>query len=369
MPFQKQSFRKSEDKDFTSVLKSRVNGYFKSRKRSRYGNWSMYIKTIVMFALYLTPYLILLFGGVSNPFIIVGCYVLMGFGMLGIGLGVMHDANHGAYSRRRWVNKYLGYSMNLIGANAEIWKLQHNVLHHSYTNIDGADDDINVPLILRFSTNTKKLWIHKLQFLYAWILYGLTTLSRTSAREFVQAVRYRNLGLVNPGTRFRKLILGIAGWKAFYYMYILILPLIFVPAPFWAIILGYLIMHFVTGVCMSAIFQTAHLVPECSFPTTDENGEIDTSWIVHELKTTSNFAPKSYVFSWMIGGLNYQVEHHLFPNICHVHYRKLSKIVASTAEEFGLPYHSQKSFLAAIWNHTKMLYRLGRAEQALAVAR
>lgn len=364
MPFEKKSFQRSEDADFMRVLKSRVNEYFTSRKKSKAGNWSMYIKTFVMLALYFTPYAILLSGMVTNPILVTGCYILIGMGTLGIGLGIMHDANHGSYSKKKWVNKYLGYTMNLIGANAEIWKLQHNVLHHSYTNIHGGDDDINVPGVLRFTPHDKRYGIHKLQFIYAWLLYGLSTLSRTTAREFVQATRYRKLGLINGKGEFRRMILRISAWKIFYYTYLLVIPLIVVPVPFWVIIVAYLTMHVVTGIAMTSIFHTAHLVPACQFPEADAQGEIKTSWVAHELKTTSNFSPRSNVFSWFIGGLNYQVEHHLFPNICHVHYKKISKIVATTTKEFGLPYHTQKNFIVALWNHLKFLYTMGRVEQS-----
>lgn len=363
MPSQKQTFNRSEDADFFSTLKARVNAHFESTNESKQGNWSMYVKTVLMFFLYFAPYVLLLTGAISNPGLIIASYALMGLGMLGIGLGVMHDAIHGAYSRKRWVNKYLGYSMNLIGANAKIWEIQHNVLHHYYTNIQDRDDDINVPPILRLTPYKKKLRIHKLQFIYAWLIYGLSTLARTTAREFVQAFRYRKNGMVNGKRNFYNLLVHISAWKLFYYSYILVIPLIFVPAPAWVIIVAYLTMHFVTGVVMSAIFQTAHLVPECDFPVADKEGEMGTSWVMHELKTTSNFAPESSTFTWLIGGLNYQIEHHLFPTICHVHYKKLSKIVAQTAHEFNLPYKSQKTFGIALLNHIKMLYRLGRVSQ------
>ena len=142
---------------FFSVLKERVNEYFKKSNLSKYGNWNMALKSIFMFLLYFTPYVLLLSITITNPLIFFGLWILTGIGMAGIGLSVMHDANHGSYSRHKWLNKLLGYSMNLIGANAEVWKLQHNKLHHTYTNIAGADDDINPPKFLRFSPHNKRL--------------------------------------------------------------------------------------------------------------------------------------------------------------------------------------------------------------------
>ncbi len=120
-----------------------MNDYFKSNDISRHANSEMTIKTIVMFALYFVPYFLIIAGVVTGTAWLVGLTIIMGFGLAGIGLSVMHDANHGAYSKRQWINTTIGYSMNLIGANAFNWKMQHNVLHHSYTNVHGEDEDIS----------------------------------------------------------------------------------------------------------------------------------------------------------------------------------------------------------------------------------
>ena len=362
MNYKKQKFSQTENVEFYQVLSARVNSYFKSGNISRNGNWNMAIKTILMFLLYFTPYFLMLFGIVTHPLMVIALWMMMGLGMAGIGLSVMHDANHGAYSSKKWINRYLGYSMNLIGANAEIWKLQHNVLHHTYTNVHGADDDINTPGILRFSPYNKRYWIHKYQYLYIWFFYGISTLFWMTLKEFVQVFRYRKMGLIKGRKKFRIMLIQLSIWKIFYYSYILVLPIILFPIPVWLILLSFFAMHFITGLILSLIFQTAHVVPACEYAIANDNGIIENSWAIHEMMTTSNYAPSSRIFSWFIGGLNYQVEHHLFPNICHVHYKQISKIVLSTAREFGIPYNTQKNFLLAVWNHIKMLHRLGRWE-------
>ncbi|MCB0397708.1 MAG: acyl-CoA desaturase [Flavobacteriales bacterium] len=320
----------------------------------------MTIKTIVVILTYFTPYFLIMTGVVTQPWLFFGCWIMIGIGMAGIGLCVMHDANHGAYSPNARLNMILGYSMNLIGANAEIWKLQHNRLHHTYTNIEGADDDIHTPPVLRFSPYTKRYWIHKYQFLYVWFFYGISTLSWVTMKEFVQLFRYRKLGLIKSKKKFRGMLRRLILWKVIYHTYMLVLPLAILDAPAWLILISFFAMHFTTGLILSLIFQTAHVMPECKFDIADKNGTIHSDWAVHEMMTTSNYAPSSRLFSWMIGGLNYQIEHHLFPKICHVHYRKISKIVASTAKEFNIPYYTQKNFMVALWHHTRMLYRLGR---------
>jgi linoleoyl-CoA desaturase len=277
-------------------------------------------------------------------------------------MGVMHDANHGSYSKYKQVNKYMGYTMNLLGASASVWKVQHNVLHHTYTNIEGADDDINPPFFLRFSPHTKRYWLHRFQHLYVWVFYGLSTLSWVISNDYIRINRYRKMGFFNKKNEFKTEILKIIGWKIVYFSFVLVIPMIMIPLAPWIIILGFVSMHFVTGFFLTIVFQAAHVMPDNDFPLPDENGLIANDWALHQLATTSNFSPRSRFFSWLIGGLNYQIEHHLLPNICHVHYKKLSRIVANTAREYGIPYHTKKTFISALWDHYLLLRQLGRME-------
>lgn len=357
----KLKFDKSGSAEFSKTLRTRVNDHFKATNTSVYGNKSMVLKTILMLSVFFIPLIIMSTGLISSPELIFALYITSGFGMAGVGMGVMHDAIHGSYSKNKLINKYVGYTMNLIGASASVWRVQHNVLHHTYTNIDDGDDDINAPFFLRFSPNAKHYKIHRFQYLYIWFFYGLSTISWITTKDFVRVKRYHDMGFFNKEGEYSKEVLKIAGWKILYYSYALIIPLIMIPLPVWIIVLAFLSMHFVTGVCISTVFQTAHIVSDATFPLPDQKGEMTNDWITHQLATTSNYAPKSRVFSWLIGGLNYQVEHHLFPNICHIHYRELSLIVSETASEFNVPYLTKKTFASAIWDHIKMLRQLGKA--------
>lgn len=320
----------------------------------------MVLKTIFMIALYLVPFILIL-TVFSNPWIVLGMWMLMGFGMAGVGLSIMHDANHGAYSKREWVNKSLGYLINAVGGSDVNWRIQHNVLHHTYTNVHGMDEDINAGAILRFSPHQKRLKAHRLQHIYAWFFYGLQTFARTLATDFTNAKIFRQRGLIRESREYRRIILNIAYGKIFYFIYILAIPIIFAPVPWWLVLVGFGTMHYVLGLMLALIFQSAHVMPECQFPQANESGTIENSWAIHQMQTTTNFSPNNRVFSWFVGGLNFQIEHHLFSNICHTHYREISKIVSSTAEEFGIKYNQQKSFARAIWEHGKMLKTLGRA--------
>lgn len=315
-----------------------------------------------MLLLFFAPLAIIIFSPLSSVPLLFLLYILSGFGMAGIGMGVMHDAIHGSFSRHQTVNKLMGYTINLIGANDKVWRLQHNVLHHSYTNIEDHDDDINAPFFLRFSPHAKKNKIHKYQHCYAWFFYGLSTISWVTSKDFVRYARYYKMGLVKNRRTYIEGILKMAAWKIVYFSYALVLPILLTAISPWLVVLAFLAMHFVTGLSITLVFQTAHVTPNASFPLPDTHGNLESERLAHQLETTCNFAPKSAWLSWMVGGLTHQIEHHLFPNISHIHYRNIAPIVKRTAEEFGLPYHSNGSFASAIFKHFKMLRDLGQME-------
>jgi len=226
-----------------------------------------------------------------------------------------------------------------------------------------------MPFVLRFSPHQKLRWFHRFQHLYAWFLYGLMTLLRLFVSDFVRLKHYKDLKLTGSPKNFRKELMISISWKAFYIGYILVLPIVLNPGFAGIIILSFFIMQFICGFILALIFQTAHVMPSCEYPLPNDEGKIENSWAVHELITTTNYSPTSRWFSWLIGGLNYQVEHHLFSNVSHVHYREISKIVRQTAEEFNLPYNSEKSFGSAVVNHAKMLRALGTGKMDLAMAK
>jgi len=319
----------------------------------------MVLKTVIMLMVYFVPLIVINLGLVSNIYWLFGLYLTSGFGMAGIGMGVMHDAIHGSYSSNKRNNIRLGYTMNLIGANATVWKIQHNVLHHAYPNIDQADDDINPPLVLRFSPHARKYWLHRFQHLYVWFFYGLSTLSWVTTKDFIRLNRYRKMGFFRNDKDYNYELLRMVGWKLFYYSYTLILPMIIVPLAWWIILLAFISMHFLAGIYMSLVFQTAHIMPGAEYPLPDRNGQMANDWATHQMATTTNYSPQSKYFSWLIGGLNYQIEHHLLPDVCHIHYKKLSHLVSETAEEFGIPYNTKQNFVTAIRDHAKMLQQLG----------
>lgn len=355
-------FAKESEGEFYKTLKRRINSYFEQNDIPRTGNLSMYLKSVVMLLLYFVPYIIIITGTVTEPLGFVALWVLMGVGMSGIGLSIMHDANHGAYSQNRAVNRAMGLTMNAIGCNASTWKLQHNVLHHSYTNIHGADEDIDTSGLMRFSPHQSRKWFHRFQHYYAWFFYGLMTINRITAKDFTQMVRFRKIGLVKNA--YRREIMQIVLWKVLYFSYMLVLPLLLLPVSPWLIIVSFVFMHMVNGLILSLVFQSAHVMPTSEFHAPDDSGTMKNNWAVHQMLTTANFSPANKALTWFIGGLNFQIEHHLFSNICHVHYKNLSSIVKTTAEEFGIPYISNRTFISAIADHARFLKKLGMPENS-----
>ncbi len=347
--------------DFTATLNKRVNDYFRSHNINKYGNLEMYVKTLCMFAMYFVPYALILTGIISDVGFLVPAVVVMGFGLAGIGLSVMHDANHGAYSDKAWINSLMGYSINLVGANAFNWKIQHNVLHHSFTNVHDHDEDISPRGVLRLCPSTKWKKLHRYQFIYAWFLYGLMTVAWLGYKDFDRIVRYQRSGLAHKqkANIIREWFILIAT-KVGYVGYLFVAPVAFTGLPWWQVLLGILLMHYVAGFTLAVIFQPAHVVEDTVFPLPDASNSLETNWAVHQLRTTSNFGNKSRWFTWYVGGLNFQIEHHLFPNICHVHYRNIAAIVRKTAHEFDLPYNAYSTFVNALGSHARQLKNLGR---------
>jgi linoleoyl-CoA desaturase len=354
--------KNKETDKFYATLRKRVDQHFKDLGVTRYANDRMLIKSAVLLSAYILPFLFLLF---FQPGLFLSLFIwsVMGLSLAGVGMSVMHDANHGAYSAKSSVNLMMAQTLTLLGGATFTWKLQHNVLHHTYTNITHMDDDIEDKLIMRFSPHTAVRWYHRYQFLYVFPLYSILTIYWVLLKDYVQYFKYKKQGLFradDPANRY--LLLRILFSKIIYFFFFLILPLAILKMPAAAYIIGFLVMHGVGGLVLGTIFQLAHTVEGTSHPLPDTTGTIENNWAIHQMNTTANFAHGNKWLSWYIGGLNFQVEHHLFPNICHVHYPAISGIVKTTAEEFGIPYLENKTFGSALSSHLAFLRTLGPRE-------
>lgn len=353
-------FVDKEKSAFFFTLRKRVDTYFKENNISRFCNRTMVLKTVILLSTYLLPFLFMLVLHLTAGITIL-LWCLMGLSLAGIGMSVMHDANHGAYSHSRRVNYWLGHTLNLLGGSVFNWKMQHNLLHHTFTNVVDYDDDIDDKLVMRFSPHTKVKWYHRFQFVYAFAFYGILTLYWALGKDFIQFFKYKKEGINKSDTMESRIILTkIILSKLVYFFTFLVLPVILLKKDAELFIGGFLLMHFTAGVILTVVFQLAHSVEGTSYPLPDRDGKIETCWAVHQLRTTVNFSSRNKWLSWYVGGLNFQVEHHLFPTICHVHYPNLAPIVKATAEEFGVPYLENETFLIALRSHLSTLKNLGR---------
>ena len=322
----------------------------------------MKCKTAFMVLLYFIPLGVVLSGLVTSFSGLIFNYVLMALGMSGIGLSIMHDANHGAYSNSKKINGALGYLINFIGGYHETWKIQHNVLHHSFTNIHGHDEDIDQN-VMRLSPDQERKAIFKYQAYYATFFYGLLSLYRCFIKDTEQLFRYNRENLLSKKDHsFGYYLTELIITKALYIFAVLILPIIVLDLPIYQIFISFFVMHYIAGLILALIFQPAHVLEETDFFVPNENNTVENNWIIHEMKTTANFANGNRIFSWLIGGLNFQVEHHLFPHICHVHYRSIAGIVQSTAAEYDVPYNHHPTYYGALKSHYSMLNKLGTGE-------
>jgi linoleoyl-CoA desaturase len=345
---------------FASTLRKRVDSYFRDNKISRNNNTTMIIKSVVFLSAYIIPFIVILFFNPSN-LISIGLWSLMGLSLSGIGMSIMHDANHGAYSANQKVNYWMGNTLNLVGGSVFNWKLQHNVMHHTYTNIVDYDDDIADKLILKFNPHSQSKWYHKLQFIYAFLFYGILTLYWALLKDFVQFGKYTKQG-VNRSTKEqnRVIFLKIVISKIIYFGVFFALPVFVFHIAFTKILLGYLIMQFISGIILTVVFQLAHTVEGTTHPIPDEKHSIENNWFIHQMNTTVNFCRHNKIISWYVGGLNFQVEHHLFPGICHVHYPAISEIVKATAKEFNVPYLENETFMSALKSHINAVIKFGK---------
>ena len=340
---------------FYSTLKKSVDQYFTSNNLKKTGNWKLYLKTVILIPLALLIYVILLFTDYA-AWVGASLSILLGLTLVSIAFNIMHDACHGSYSSRKWVNELMGLTMNALGANAYIWKIKHNVVHHTYTNVDGIDDDIAKSPVLRHCPSQKWMPAHRFQHIYMFFLYAVSTILWVFLTDMIKYFSRKIIVTEMKFTLKEHIIFWVS--KLLYIGFYIVIPVLMLGWQTWLV--GYLIINITMGLTLSLVFQLAHVVEKTEFEVAEEKPKvIDTEWAIHELRTTANFAPGNKIVSWFVGGLNFQVEHHLFPRVSHVHYAALSKIVKEHCDQFGIPYHSYPKMRQAVASHIRVMKALG----------
>ncbi len=340
---------------FYKELKRRVDAYFAETGKSPRDAWQMYLKTFIVIAWFAASYALLVFYCQNWWQGVLAC-ISLGLSAAAIGFNIQHDGGHRAYSRFNWVNRIMAMTIDLMGGSSYVWDMKHNMIHHTYANITGHDDDIDVGVLARLSPHQKRFKFHRLQHFYMWPLYGLIAIKWQVFDDFFNVAigKIGNHKLPRPkGWNLAVFILG----KAFFFTMVFVIPMMFHP---WYIALAfYMLTNLINGVVLSTVFQLAHCVEEADFPMPDQANTMQTHWAVHQIETTVDFARRSKVLTWLLGGLNYQVEHHLFHKICHVHYPALSKVVEQTCKEYEIRYNEHPSFVAGVVSHFRWLRRMG----------
>ena len=351
-------FKNVSGTNFHKELKKRVNNYFIENNKKSTGNFSLYFKAVLFWVLYVALYVHVVFFTPASWLALTEC-LLMGGLTAGIGFNVMHDGGHGSFSESPFWNRIAAFSVNGLGASAIMWNNKHNIIHHTYTNIAGVDDDIEIKPMLRMCESQKKYKIHRFQHIYVWLLYTQLLIIWVFATDYTKYFR-KKVGSVpiKKMSTFDHFAFWTA--KVGYYIMMIALPIYMVGFLPW--LAGFAVLAMFAGLVLSIVFQLAHTVEETSFPVPAANtNDIENEWAIHQIETTANFATKNKLISWLVGGLNFQIEHHLFPKISHIHYPAISKIIKNTCAEFNVKYIEYRKMRHALVSHAMYLRKMGRA--------
>lgn len=340
---------------FSKSLKQKINEYFQYTQQKKTGNRKLFIKASVLLAVFIALYIFLVF--VSMPwFVSLMLCALFGANLAAIGFNIMHDAGHDTFSDNKRLNIFLSYTLNLLGGNIYFWKLKHNIAHHTYTNIDGKDHDIEVKFMRIHHDQTLRKH-HRYQRLYFPLLYSVSYIAWIFYQDYEKYFKQR---MSNDSEKFHfPLKEKIIFWtsKLIHFCLFVVLPIIYVGLV--PTLVGLLIAGAVCGMSLATVFQLAHVVGGTEFKTIEES-KVQEEWMVHQIQSTANFATQSKVLTWILGGLNFQVEHHLFPKISHAHYPELNRIVQQTCKEYNIRYNEFKSFWSALRSHVKIIHSMSK---------
>lgn len=340
---------------FFTTVKLRVERYFEQSGKHKYANSLMWLKAMLFLSGFFGCYIAII-SNVLPIAAMLALATLLGVFSALIGFNICHDAIHGSFSNNKVVNKTFSSLFNLLGASPYIWNISHNGIHHTFTNIPGHDEDLIIaPGLIRIEQDDPKRKIQRYQHWYAFPLYGLASISWVFRKDFIKFFRPQigQIAIMHPKVEYFNLFAS----KALYYVLFIVLPLVVLPITWWQFLVGFLAMHLAQGFTMGLVFQLAHVVEGTNFPPASTTGTMQEAWAEHQMRTTANFCSQSRIAAFFLGGLNSQIEHHLFPKICHIHYRAIGKIVKQAAKEYGLPYIESPTFSAALQSHYRVLKR------------
>ena len=271
-----------------------------------------------------------------------------------LGFSVFHDANHGTLFRHpSWNLKAARLCSVLLGPSRHFWVHKHQGLHHRQPNVLGWDDDLETRGRLRLSPACPWQPRFHRQELKALLYYGLNTVEWLFWKDFRCLLR-GGLNEWHACELSKQQRTEFLVCKGLYFLWFVAPPFLVLPLP-WAVI-GFIIFHFVLSWVLAVVFQLAHLTPGMEF----DGVRAEDDWALHQLRTTADFATGSRLTTWFTGGLNHQIEHHLFPNVAHTHYAGLGPVVRSIAQRHGIQCHDLGGISSALSEHFALLQTLGR---------
>lgn len=345
------------DDGFQAELRRRVDAYFENSGRRKRDCFAAYLKVGTILTTTAVAYVLLVFFA-ETWWQGIAAAVLLGLAMAGIGFNVQHDGGHQALSSRGWINRLAAMSLDLIGGSSYLWHRKHAVLHHTYVNVTDHDTDVDLGSLARLTPHQKRLPFHRWQHIYLWPLYGFVAVKWHFYDDFRDALLGR-MGEQRFPRPIGRDLAAFLGGKLVFAVLAFGIPLLIHPVSLVAVY--YCLVALVLGVALSVVFQLAHAVEGTEFPLPNpRSGRVEESWAIHQVETTMDFARNSRLLTWLLGGLNFQVEHHLFPRICHVHYPALAAIVEDTCREHEVRYAAHETFAAGVASHYRWLKRLGR---------
>ncbi len=342
---------------FAHDTRREVDRYLAGRGVRAAGRRRLYVKAVAAYGLTLGSWSILILG---SPGLVLGiaCFAGLVGGILLVGFCVMHDANHGASFRSRRLNHLLGWTADVtLGISSYAWRVKHNVAHHTYTNVDGYDADITQTPLARLTPVQRARPWYRFQHLYIWALYSLMVLRWQTAGDLA-AFRRGSIG--HNALRFPRGwdLAGLLAGKTLFVGWAIVAPLLVYP--WWLALAGYAALSMIIGVVTATTFQLAHCAEEADFAAPDRIAAERPPWAIHEVEATVDFCPRNRVLTWFLGGLNYQIEHHLFPRIPHTHYPRIAEIIRRNCALHGVRYTCQPTLRAALRSHHRHLRALGR---------
>lgn len=346
-----------DSSSFSQTLKARIHRYFKDHHKKKTGNRRLFLKAAILLITLIGLYALLLFNIAHWSLQLLLC-MLLGLNLAAIGFNIMHDAGHDTFSSDKKLNTLLSYSLNLLGGNIYFWKLKHNIAHHTYTNIDGEDHDIEIKF-MRIHPDQPLKKHHRYQRWYFPFLYSISYLAWIFYQDYEKYFRQR-MGVSADKFDFplkEKRIFWLS--KCIHFFLFLIVPcclLGIIPT-----LIGLMVAGMACGISLATIFQLAHVVTETEFKTLTTR-RVPEDWMVHQIQSTANFATDNKYLTWLLGGLNFQVEHHLFPKVSHTHYPAINRIVIATCQEFNIPYTEFKTLRGAFASHVETLRRMSHVD-------